>query len=252
MIKAVIVDDEKSARDILARLIEEISTEIEIQIIGFASSVQEGFKIINELKPDVVFLDIEMLDGTGFNLLEKFDEISFQVIFTTAYDQFAIKAFKYSAIDYLLKPINIDELELAIKKVSKTHKGSGVTDKAFLENLLLNINQLSTTKRIAINGANIIDYAYVSDILYCTSSLSATELYLQDGRKITSIKSLKEYEDMLNDCDFFRVSRTHLISLKHIKTYKKDKSEVIMVNNETIEVSRRKKKEFTDAMDVLH
>ena len=250
MINAVVIDDEEKSRKILIRLINEVSKEV--KVVGEASSVQDGFTVITNLNPNLIFLDIEMLDGTGFNLLEKFEKITFQVIFTTAYDQFAIKAFKYSAIDYLLKPINYDELELAIKKIPKISKGSSVIDKAFLENLLLNINRLSTTKRIAINGANNIDYAYVSDILYCIASLSATELSLQDGRKIISIKPLKEYEDMLNDFDFFRVSRTHLISLKHIRTYKKDKSEVVMVNNETIEVSRRKKKEFTDMMGALH
>ena len=115
MIRAVIIEDEKKSREVLKRLIQEI--DIDVEIIGEGDSMESGFKIINKEKPELVFLDIEMLDGTGFNLLEKFEEIEFNVIFTTAYDKYAVKAFKYSAIDYLLKPIGLEELENAVLEV---------------------------------------------------------------------------------------------------------------------------------------
>ncbi|MGE0560915.1 MAG: LytR/AlgR family response regulator transcription factor [Flavobacteriales bacterium] len=196
MINAVVIDDEEKSRKVLIRLINEVSKDV--KVVGEASSVQDGFTVITNLNPDLIFLDVEMLDGTGFNLLEKFNKINFDIIFTTAYDQYAIRAFKYSAVDYLLKPINVDELEEAIKKISKLGKGNKIIDKLFLENLLLNLNQLSTTKRITINGANTINYVYVSDILYCSSSLSATEIYLYDKSKILAVKSLKEYEEYIS------------------------------------------------------
>lgn len=246
MINAVIIDDEEKSRKVLIRLINEITDDVKIS--GEASSVNEGFEVINRLNPDLVFLDIEMLDGTGFNLLEKFAAIKFDIIFTTAYDQYAIRAFKYSALDYLLKPINVDDLEYAISRVRKDE--ISVSDKyALIENFLQEITSSSKPKRLAIKGATSIDYINIDEILYCSIDRYLTEFCMLNGTRVYSIKTLKDYEELLDEEIFFRVSKSHLINSKFVVSYKKDTSVIKMLNNVEIEVTRRRKKEFIEFMD---
>lgn len=246
MINAIVIDDEEKSRKVLIRLINEVSDEI--KVIGEAGSVHDGFEKINKLNPDLIFLDIEMLDGTGFNLLEKFKEIRFDVIFTTAYDQYALRAFKYSALDYLLKPINIDELESALQRVKKD-KTSDKDKYELIENLLQNITSNSKPKRIAIKGATTIDYINIHEILYCSTDIYLTEFYMTNGNKVASIKNLKEYEELLDEGIFFRVSKSHLVNSNFVASYKKETSIVKMSNNFEIEVTRRRKREFLEFMD---
>ena len=246
MINAVVIDDEEKSRKVLIRLINEITEDV--KIIGEAASVNEGFSVINQLNPDLIFLDIEMLDGTGFNLLEKFSAIKFDIIFTTAYDQYAIRAFKYSALDYLLKPINIDELENAISRVKKDE--TSANDKyALIENLLQNMTLNSKPQRIAIKGATSIDYININEILYCSTDMYLTEFCMLNDSKVHSIKTLKDYEELLDEDTFFRVSKSHLINSNFVASYKKDTSIVKMSNNFEIEVTRRRKREFIEFMD---
>ena len=145
MITVVIIDDEKNSREVLKRLILE--TGLEVEVIGEADSVENGFVVIQEKDPQLVFLDIEMLDGTGFDLLEKFDKVDFEIVFSTAYDKYAIKAFKYSALDYLLKPIDLTELEGAIKKASNK-VGNERKENSKIKVLLENLTRDSTNKKI--------------------------------------------------------------------------------------------------------
>lgn len=246
MINAVVIDDEEQSRKVLIRLINEITDDV--KIIGEAGSVKDGFSVINQLNPDLIFLDIEMLDGTGFNLLEKFATIKFDIIFTTAYDQYAILAFKYSALDYLLKPINVDELENAISRVKKDE--TSVNDKyALVENLLQNMALNSKPQRIAIKGATSIDYISINEIIYCSTDTYLTEFYMLNGSMIHSIKTLKDYEELLDEDTFFRVSKSHLVNSNFVASYKKDTSIVKMSNNFEIEVTRRRKREFIEFMD---
>ena len=168
MITAVIVDDEIKSREVLKRLLQEV--DVDLTIVGEADSVEAGFEVINKENPQLVFLDVEMLDGTGFNLLEKFDDIDFKIIFITAYDKYAIKAFKYSAIDYLLKPTGIDELENALVQIEKLIKRDKIVDK---ENFykaqiktLINNNKNAGDKRLTIRGAAKIEFVDVDDILF--------------------------------------------------------------------------------------
>lgn len=246
MINAVVIDDEEKSRKVLIRLINEVSDEI--KIVGEAGSVNEGFDVINNLNPALVFLDIEMLDGTGFNLLEKFEAIKFDVIFTTAYDQYAIRAFKYSALDYLLKPINVDDLENALSRVKKDETSS--KDKsALIENLLQNMAMISKPKRLAVKGATTIDYIVINEIIYCTTDTYLTKFYMMNGDVVASVKTLKEYEELFEEELFFRVSKSHLINSNFVVSFKKDSSIVRMSNNDDIEVTRRRKKEFIEYMD---
>lgn len=241
--RAIIVDDERKSREVLVKLIEELGEEI--TIINQADSVDEGFEVINKGKPDVVFLDVEMLDGTGFNLLEKISEISFKVIFTTAYDKYAIKAFRYSALDFLLKPINIDELEDAIKK-ARGSINEKYQNQLQIENLLHNFKDELKPKRMIVKGANNIDFVNVDEIIRCKADTSYTEIILTNKKVISAAKPLKEFDFLLSDETFFRVSKSYLINTLFVESYKKESGMLTMKDGITIEVSRRRKKDFME------
>ena len=246
MVTAVIVDDEKKSREVLKRLIEE--AQMEVIILAEASSVEDGYQVINEELPQLVFLDVEMLDGTGFNLLEKFEKVEFKVIFITAYDKYAIKAFKYSAIDYLLKPIDIDELENAVIKAKNTMDIEMFND-AQVKNLLINIKEDQLNKRITITGASRLDFVNIEDIVCCEADGSYTKVALENGNKILSSKPLKHFDAMFaEDTNFFRVSKSHLVSIKHVTSYKKGAEVVVLGNELEVEISRRRKKEFLEML----
>ena len=252
MITAVIVDDEIKSREVLKRLLQEV--DVDLTIVGEGDSVEAGFKVINKENPQLVFLDVEMLDGTGFNLLEKFDDIDFKVIFITAYDKYAIKAFKYSAIDYLLKPTGIDELENALVQIEKLIKRDKIVDK---ENFykaqiktLINNNKNAGDKRLTIRGAAKIEFVDVDDILFCAAEESYSVIKMVNGSEATATKPLKYFDEILCEYEnFFRVSKSCLINLKHIKSYVKTKEIIELKNGTQVELSRRRKKAFLERMD---
>lgn len=248
MIRAVIVDDETKSREVLKRLLQEV--DLDIDIVGEGDSVESGFEVITKEKPQLVFLDVEMLDGTGFNLLEKFDQVDFSVIFTTAYDKYAIKAFKYSAIDYLLKPIGIEELEDAVFEVQK---GINIELNYSAQiKALINNSKETGVKKLAIKGANKIDFIIVDDILYCESEESYCLITMVDNRKITASKPLKYFDTVLAEhADFFRVSKSCLINIKFIRSFVKTKDIIELTNGHTVEVSRRRRREFLDKMEAI-
>ena len=248
MIRAIIVDDETKSREVLKRLLQEV--DLDIDIVGEGDSVESGFEVITKEKPQLVFLDVEMLDGTGFNLLEKFDQVDFSVIFTTAYDKYAIKAFKYSAIDYLLKPIGIEELEDAVFEVQK---GINIELNYHAQiKALINNSKETGVKKLAIKGANKIDFIIVDDILYCESEESYCLITMVDNRKITASKPLKYFDTVLAEhADFFRVSKSCLINIKFIRSFVKSKDIIELTNGYTVEVSRRRRKEFLEKMEAI-
>ncbi|MCO6499804.1 MAG: response regulator transcription factor [Vicingus serpentipes] len=242
MVTAVIVDDEKKSREVLKRLIEE--SQVDVIVLGEASSVEEGVEVINKELPQLVFLDVEMLDGTGFNLLEKFDKVEFKVIFTTAYDKYAIKAFKYSAIDYLLKPIDIEELENAVVK-AKNSMDIEMFNDAQIKVLLNNIKEEETNKRITITSASRMDFVNLNEVVCCRANGSYTEVLLLNNKKIMASKPLKHFDTMFTDSpNFIRVSKSHIISLKHVTSYKKDTDVIVLEDGIEVDLSRRRKKEF--------
>jgi two-component system LytT family response regulator len=248
MIRAIIVDDETKSREVLKRLLQEV--DLDIDIVGEGDSVESGFEVITKEKPQLVFLDVEMLDGTGFNLLEKFDQVDFSVIFTTAYDKYAIKAFKYSAIDYLLKPIGIEELEDAVFEVQK---GINIELNYHAQiKALINNSKETGVKKLAIKGANKIDFIIVDDILYCESEESYCLITMVDNRKITASKPLKHFDTVLAEhADFFRASKSCLINIKFIRSFVKSKDIIELTNGYTVEVSRRRRKEFLEKMEAI-
>jgi two-component system LytT family response regulator len=213
--KAIVVDDNERARITLKSDLKDYCNQIEV--IGEAEGVVSAFEVIQNLKPDLVFLDIKMRDGTGFDLLEKFKlvgGVSFTVIFTTAYDEYAIKAFKYAAAAYLLKPIAADELVEAVGRIHKKEVGTSLQMQ--LDVLKQYIGNGSSQK-IALPEADRIHLVEVNDIIHCESDKNYTTFFLVQNKKITVSRTLKEYENLLSKKDFIRVHHSHLVNLQHIK-----------------------------------
>jgi two-component system LytT family response regulator len=244
MITALIIDDEQHCIERLKNLLEN-NFSSDIEIIGKFSSIDDGVRAIKTLHPEVVFLDVQIEgDRTGFDLLKQLDKINFDVIFTTAFEKYAVQAFKFSAIDYLLKPVDKDDLEQAIQKLKEKHSSNETAGK--FDVLFHNLKNLQgASKRICVPVINGLVVVQITDIVRCESSVNYTTIYLKDKQKITVAKTLKEFEDMLTDYNFFRVHNSHLINLNYIKSYNKGKGGyVTMTDDSSIEVSTRRKDEF--------
>lgn len=248
-LRAVIVEDEKHSRETLKNLVEEFCVNIEV--IGLAASVSEAIEIIKLKKPDVIFLDIELQTGTGFDVLEQVTHLDFEVVFTTAFEQYAIKAVKFSSLDYLLKPIDLDELQRAVEKAQ--NKKNQTTYKKQLETLMLNLKQKKPSlNKICLATADGFEFINVDTIVYCKAEGSYTAFILKDNSKLLVSKHLKEYENLLLEQDFMRVHNSFLINLKEVKKYvKADGGYIIMNNNDTVNVSRSKKDDFIKVMSAL-
>lgn len=248
-LRSVIVEDEKHSRESLKNLIEEFCVDIEV--VGLASSVSEAVNTISSLKPDVVFLDIELQTGTGFDVLNQLSAFNFEVIFTTAFDQYAIKAVKFSSLDYLLKPIDLEELQSAVTK-ARTKKNQDIYKKQ-LETLMLNLKQRKPTlNKICLATSDGFEFIEINDILYCKAEGSYTKFILKNNESLLVSKHLKEYENMLLEQDFMRVHNSFLINLKEVKKYiKSDGGYIIMNNNDTVSISRSKKEDFIQVISSL-
>jgi two-component system, LytTR family, response regulator len=247
MINAVIVEDEKKSREVLESLIRQNNPEV--NILGVADSVEHGVELIRKSNPELVFLDIEMADGSGFDLLEKLPNASFEVIFTTASDQHALRAIKYSAIDYLLKPIDGDELKLAIEKITKKQLGN--TNLENLKFLLQNFRKPSESySKITLPTGNAYEIVNVKEIIRCEADGSYTSFFLENKKKLLVSASLKHYEDLLPTDEFIRVHHHHLININHVVRYlKTDGGYAVMSDGTQIEISRRKKDSFLQRLN---
>ncbi|MBX9892472.1 MAG: LytTR family DNA-binding domain-containing protein [Chitinophagaceae bacterium] len=250
MIKAIIVDDEQHCTDRLKILLEK-HYNTSIQLIGEASSVETAKTLINNNPPDLIFLDIQIHDQTGFDLLNNYSSIPFYVIFTTAYEQYAIKAFKFSAIDYLLKPIDIDDLNAAINKVATNIQQNDYKLKFDL--LYANFHQLGLQeKKIAVPTISGIEFILISSIIRCESNINYTTLHLTGKAKLVVAKTLKEFEELLTEYNFYRVHNSHLINLSFVKAYNKGKGgSVLLTDGTEIEVSFRRKDGFLNIIKHL-
>ncbi len=244
MFKAIIIDDIDNSRLTLTHDLKEYCPHIEV--IGEANSVKTGIDVIKEKKPDVVFLDIQLGDGTGFDILEQVGNFDFQVIFTTALDSYGIKAIKFSALDYLLKPVDPDELIEAVGKLEKNVKKESFKNSLSL--LLENIKDINpANKRIALNSADKVHLVYINDIVRCESQGGYTIFYLKNKEQIIDTKNLKEYEHLLEEYSFIRVHHSHLINFNYLKEYvKKDGGYAVMTDNSKVPVSFRKRNNLLD------
>ena len=240
--RTVLIDDEKSSLIILEKLIEKNLPELEI--IGTAQSVEQAVKLINELKPDLVFLDISMPDGDGFEVIERVDYKEFGLIFVTAYDQYAIKAFEYAAIHYILKPVDKQLLIEAVERYKQSSKQDLIEKITALSSNLR--NKPSKLILPTSSGLHIID---LDEIIRCESSNNYTTFFLTTGKKIVVSKSIQTYEKLLKDSHFCRIHNKHIVNLKFIKKYVRGRGGyVVLTNGEQIEVSEGRKKGFLDKL----
>lgn len=244
MIRAIIIDDEQHCIDRLSRLLKEHAQE-DVLLMDTLSSYEEGLNGIARLRPELVFLDVQLKDRTSFELLQELPVIDFEVIFTTAYEKFAMQAFRFSAADFLLKPVQADELSAALQKLNSR---ISLQEKARkFETLFVNLKEQG--KRIAIPTVAGFTYVNTSDIIRCESDVNYTHIFLKDLTRLTVAKTLKEFEEMLSDFGFFRVHNSHLINTTCIKSYNKGKGGyVTLTDNKQIEVSTRRKDEFLKSL----
>jgi two-component system, LytTR family, response regulator len=243
MYKCILIDDEEPSIQTL-RIIVENYCNNELEIVGTAGTIEDAYAQIIEKKPDIIFLDIEMPHGSGFDLLEKFIKPTFEVIFTTGFDQYAITAIKFSALDYLLKPINIEELREAIKKAKERLEGKNTQQN--LQFLIQNLkNPRDKANKIPLPILNGFQFITISSIIYCEADEDYTYVYLNDNQKITVSKSIKEFEDLLTEYDFFRIHHSFLINRNFIKKYIKGEGGTVLTEHGVeLPVSRRRKTEF--------
>jgi two-component system LytT family response regulator len=246
MIKTLIIEDEQKSRDVLLKIIEKNCPEL--KVVGNASNVTEGVDMIKSLKPDLVFLDITMPDGSGFDLLEQVAGQKFDLIFATASNSHAIRAFKYSACDYLLKPIDIEELKNAVARVVKRKN-----ETPDMGNLNFLIQQLKKSddnfQKITLPTGNAYEIINLKDIVRCEADGSYTYFYLTDKRKLMVSASLKHYEELLPEQDFIRVHHHNLINMNHVVRFlKEDGGYAVMSDGSKIEISRRKKDQFMERL----
>ena len=249
MIKAIVIDDEKNSREYIETVLQDYCPDVEV--VGSADSVATGIEVIKEHGPDLIFLDIQMPGGSGFELLEKFPQPAFDLIFITAYDHYAIKAFEFSALDYLLKPIDIARLQEAVGKIIKK-KDQGKKQEKFevlIENLKNVSNQFDKIMLPNMEGFTAVE---VREIIRCEGDENYTKLFLMDGGKILVSKTLKELENLLEDFNFCRIHKSHLINLNNVKSYAKGRGGyVVMADDAKVDVSRNKKKELIEKFHLL-
>jgi two-component system LytT family response regulator len=245
MIRAIIIDDEVKARSALK---QEVNFNCQdVTIIGEADSVKSGVILINDSKPDLIFLDIQLSDGVGFNILEQIKPHNLKVIFTTAYSEHAIKAFRFNAIDYLLKPIDGDELRQAVDKIVNTQ--TNIFEQklnAFLQNKTAN----NTKKKIALHTSEGIKLIELQAIIRCNSDTNYTYFHFENNTKMLISKTMKTYEDLLIPYGFIKIHKSHIINLDHLLSYQNnDGGYVIMTNGDKLPVAQRRKTHLLQTLE---
>jgi len=245
--RTIIIDDEEKARKTIYNYLSAYCKEVEL--VAQADNVESGYKAIIENKPELVLLDINMPDGTGFDLLKKLDKIDFKLIFITAYEEYAIKAFKFSALDYLLKPVNPQELIEAIDKAKKVIDSESfeLGYRAFLSNYN---SKTKSDKKLVLKTSESIYMIDIKDIIRCEADGGYTTFFLNDSRKILVSKNLKEYEDILAEYNFFRPHHSHLVNLDYMQSFeKRDGGTIVMKDKSSVPVATRRKDELMNMFD---
>jgi two-component system LytT family response regulator len=247
MKKALIIDDENRTRDLIAKMINSFGLNIEAFPIG--ENVQSGIKAIEEMNPDIVFLDIQMPDGTGFDVLKAVKNKNFEVVFITAHEEFAIKAIKFSALDYLLKPIDPMELKLAVEKAIKAvdEKHEDIQFDALQHNM-----QPNQKRRLVLKTQESVHVVELHEIIRCEADRNYTSFFLVGGKKILVSKTLKEYETLLTQHNFLRIQQSHLINLDYVDRYDKGNGgSVVMKDKSEVPLSPAKRDIFFKIIENL-
>ncbi|HVS95501.1 MAG TPA: LytTR family DNA-binding domain-containing protein [Puia sp.] len=242
MIRTILVDDEADSKKVLQRLLDAYCPEV--AVIGQAEGVDTAFELIRTANPDLVFLDIEMIHGNAFDLLNRLQPFSFQVIFVTAFDNYAVRAFKFSAVDYLLKPVDADELRNAVAKV--VCRSQGTIEVAQLRTLLENVGNLHlSNQKMAVPTMTGLTFVPISDILRFEASGHYTAIRLDDGQAVISTRNIKEYEDLLPDTFFYRVHHSYIVNIHKIREYQKGRGGYVIMNDGfSVEVAIRRREDF--------
>jgi two-component system, LytTR family, response regulator len=241
MTKSILIDDEQVNSNILSEILKQYCPTV--ALCGMADDIDKAEQLIQDIQPDLIFLDIQMNGGSGFDLLDRLQGKKIEVIFVTAYDNFLLKAIRYSALDYIMKPINIPDLISAVKRAEERVFKQAVNGQ--LELLLSNIKQPSPIQRIAIPYKDEYIFVPISDIVRLEAKGAYTEIFVSSKKSYLVSRNIKEYEDTLPQTTFCRVHHAHLINLEYIKTYHKGRGGYIeMLSGDTIEVSVRRKEDF--------
>ncbi|HOZ78999.1 MAG TPA: LytTR family DNA-binding domain-containing protein [Ferruginibacter sp.] len=247
MLTAILIDDEKNSRDALQKKLQAHCPEI--KIVALCNNGIEGIAAIKEHHPAVIFLDIEMPHMNGFTMLEQLTERDFAIVFTTAYNQYAINAIRYGAFDYLVKPVDVNELKVVVKRVSEIKQQHNTTER--LNILLTQLQQPAMNKpqKIAVATHEGLELVPVDAILYMEAEGNYTHLYFTGQKPLLASKTLKEFEDLLEGAGFFRIHNASLVNLVYVKKYiKGDGGQVQLTNNVVLDVARRRKEELLDAL----
>ena len=247
MLRAIIIDDIEAIRQVNIAVIQQYSPEV--AIIAEADSVKTGVEAIRKFLPDLVFLDVEMGDGTGFDLLKQFDAINFKVIFITGYEEFAITAFRFSAVDFLMKPIDPDDLVQAVRKVSET-LSKDILELKF-NTLFSNMTQPKNLQKLVLKTADKVYSINIQDIVHCESYRNYTTFHLINGEAFVVSTTLKEYETLLVPMGFFRAHQSHLVNMNYFDHFLKKDSIIVMKDKSRIPLSTRKKDELMALIEAL-
>jgi two-component system LytT family response regulator len=246
--RTVIIDDEENARQTISKMINQEFDDV--QVVAEAGNIESGLNILNKHQPEVVLLDIQLPDGTGFDLLEKIDDYDFKLIFITAFEEYAVKAFKFSAIDYLLKPFDPDEVKKAFNRAREAMDKEDTRLK--LNAFLTNIENISKeVKKIVLKTSDSIHLVNVQDILRCQSDCNYTYFYLYGGKKLVVSKTLKEFDSMLTPYGFFRVHQSHLVNLNYMDFFSKENEKIMLKDGSSVPVSHRKKEQLINIFNNL-
>ncbi len=240
MIKTVLIDDEKNALEVLDLQLKNYCPSV--QVVELASGGQQGIEAIQRHQPDLVFLDIEMPHKNGFDVLNETVALNYNVVFTTAYDSFAIRAFRHSAVDYLLKPVDISELQQAVDKASKN---IGIHLQHQVQILMQQLQEKKQNYKIALPIGDSLQFFNADEIIQCESDSNYTHIILKGGRKITVSKTLKEVEAVMEGLNFSRIHQSHLVNMSYIERYVRgDPGYVVLTDGSRLAVSRNKKDDF--------
>ncbi|MGB3468845.1 MAG: LytTR family DNA-binding domain-containing protein [Cyclobacteriaceae bacterium] len=249
MIKTIIVEDELNARIALRQMLIEDCPQV--RIVGESDNADDALNKIKQLKPDLVLLDIHLRDSNSFQILNKTDYSSFHIIFTTAYENYAIKAFRFSAVDYLLKPINRNYLKSAIDKLPVKPLKENYTQQ--IETLLANLNQTDKSpKKIILSTQDMINVVDLSDIVRCEANVNYTKFVISGQPNLLISRTLKEFEEELGPCGFMRIHKSHLINLHYVKGYdKREGGSVVLSDGTHVPLSLRKREQFMELLKTL-
>jgi len=250
MINAIIIDDESDGRNALRIALEKFFPEVAIK--GIFETPEKGIEGITQLKPNLVFLDIQMPQMSGFDLLKQLSPLNFEVIFVTAFDQYAIKAIRFGALDYLLKPIDIDDLRVALEHARERIEKENTTPFQYQAIISNSRHANGKLERVAVPTLEGIEFFNTDDIIYCEADGSYTNLLLKGNHRKLVSRNLKDFENLLEDSGFCRVHHSFLINMSHVQKYVKgDGGYVTMTDNHHVDISRRKKEEFLNLLDRL-